>query len=360
MNEIILNGVSSSTISGLIITELPPVTKPKIRVNTEEIDGRDGDIITRLGYSAYDKTFTIGLSYGYDVNQIIKYFSSSGTVIFSNENTKYYNYQILEQIDFDKLIRFKTATVTMHVQPFKYSATETTLTFSTGLLSIPTYSEDISGISLSAGNEAIAIDGTASADAEFYIPIDELELPVGEYTLNAYASGTNSNLCEIRLINGTPTDENSFGGGSITPIGDTNVYISETLESVKSFDYIYVKIPDESAVNFGVNVSLVKIGERTVNVTNSGNYISRPTMTVYGAGNIRLGIDNNQVFNINLGTDGYITISGSEMQATKNGILKNRLVLGDYENFILSPGVNQISFSGDVIELEINEYSRWL
>lgn len=360
MNEIILNGVSSSTIDGLIIMSLPPITKPKMRVNTEEIDGRDGDITTNLGYSAYDKTFTIGLSYGYDVNQIIKYFSSSGTVTFSNESAKYYNYRILEQIDFDKLIRFKTATVTMHVQPFKYSVTETTQTFNTGLISMPIYNDTVSGITLSAGNETVTVDGTASADAEFYIPISEIDLAVGEYTLNAYASGTNPNLCEIRLINGTPTDENSFGGGSIVPTGDTNVYISETLESVKSFDYIYVKIPDESTVNFGVNISLVKIGERTVNITNSGNYTSRPTMTIYGAGDIRLGIDNNQIFSISLGTDGYITIDGSEMQATKNGILKNRLVLGDYENFVLYPGANQISFSGDVIGLEINKYSRWL
>lgn len=360
MNEIILNGVSSNTLTGLIIMTLPPISKPKIRVDVEEIDGRDGDITTELGYSAYDKTFEIGLSYGYDINQIIKFFSSSGTVTFSNESTKYYYYQILEQIDFDKLIRFKTATVTMHVQPFKYSVTETTQTFNTGLVSMPTYSDTVSGITLSAGNETVTVDGTASADTEFYIPIDELNLPVGEYTLNAYATGTNPNLCEIRLINGTPTDENSFGGGSIVPTGDTNVYISETLESVKSFDYIYIKVLEGSEVNFGVNISLVKIGERTVNITNSGNYTSRPTMTIYGAGDIRLGIDNNQIFSISLGTDGYITISGSDMQATKNGILKNRLVLGDYENFVLYPGVNQISFSGDVIGLEINKYSRWL
>lgn len=119
---IILNGVSSQTISGLLIQNLPPISKPRIRTQIEEIDGRDGDIVTTLGYGAYDKDFTIGLYGSYDVDEIISYFNSEGTVTFSNEDDKYYNYQIVEQIDFEKLIRYKTATVKMHVQPFKYSA----------------------------------------------------------------------------------------------------------------------------------------------------------------------------------------------------------------------------------------------
>lgn len=119
---IILNGVSSQTISGLLIQNLPPISKPKQRVNVEEIDGRDGDIVTYLGYGAYDKQFKVGLYGSFDIDEIISYFNSQGTVIFSNEEDKYYNYQIIEQIDFDKLLRFKEATIKMHMQPFKYSA----------------------------------------------------------------------------------------------------------------------------------------------------------------------------------------------------------------------------------------------
>lgn len=129
MNSIILNGISSTTIQGLLIQNLPPITKPKIRAEAEEIDGRDGDIITLLGYGAYDKEFQIGLYGNFDIDQIIEYFNSSGTVTFSNEEDKYYNYQILEQIDFERLLRFRTATVTMHVQPFKYSIADNSKTF---------------------------------------------------------------------------------------------------------------------------------------------------------------------------------------------------------------------------------------
>lgn len=125
-NYMILNGVNSQTITGLLIQELPPISKPKQRVEVEEIDGRDGDIITKLGYSAYNKKISIGLYGNYNVDDVIAYFTNnqSGKVIFSNEPDKYYNFEILEQVDFDRLIRYKTATVTLHCQPFKYSTTE--------------------------------------------------------------------------------------------------------------------------------------------------------------------------------------------------------------------------------------------
>ena len=123
-NYIELNGISSNTIVGLLIQELPPISKPKMRTQIDDIDGRDGDIITKLGYSAYDKTIEIGLYGDFDIDDVIKYFIGSGKVVFSNEPDKYYNYQIIEQIDYERLIRFRTAKVKMHVQPFKYSAVE--------------------------------------------------------------------------------------------------------------------------------------------------------------------------------------------------------------------------------------------
>lgn len=128
-NYIILNGVHSDTITGLLISNLPPITKPKQRTQIEEIDGRDGDIVTNLGYSAYDKEIEIGLYGNFDIDDVVEYFNGKGTVTFSNEEDKYYYYEIIGQIDYDRLIRFKKATVKMHVQPFKYSNVEGIRTF---------------------------------------------------------------------------------------------------------------------------------------------------------------------------------------------------------------------------------------
>lgn len=130
MNYIILNGVKSSKIQGLMIQALPSISKPQIRTKIETIDGRDGDIITKLGYAAYDKQLLIGLYGKYNIDEIIEYFNSEGTVTFSNEDDKYYNYQILEAINFERLIRFRQATVTLHVQPFKYSLSDSELEYS--------------------------------------------------------------------------------------------------------------------------------------------------------------------------------------------------------------------------------------
>ena len=126
---ITLNGVSSTTKSGLLICELPPISKPLVRTLVETVDGRDGDIITKLGFSAYDKIVKLGLTTGFDIDSIISYFSSEGEVIFSNEPDKYYRYAIYNQIDFERLLRFRTAEVTFHVQPFKYSVADTEKTF---------------------------------------------------------------------------------------------------------------------------------------------------------------------------------------------------------------------------------------
>lgn len=127
--SLIINGVSSQSITGLLITELAPISKPPVRVLTEVIDGKDGDNSTKLGYGAYDKPVKIALAGNYDVDEVIKYFDSEGVVTFSNEPDKYYNFAIYEQIDLERLLRFKTAEVLFHVQPFKFSTLESELVF---------------------------------------------------------------------------------------------------------------------------------------------------------------------------------------------------------------------------------------
>lgn len=232
-NYIILNEQNSDEITGLIIQELPPISKPKQRTQIEEIDGRDGDIVTKLGFSAYDKEITIGLYGDYDIDEIISFFNSEGTVTFSNEPDKYYNYQILNQIDFERLVRYRTATVTFHMQPFKYSNEE---------------------------NEKV-------------------------FTI----------------------DENT-----------------------------------------------------SIKIRNNGNYISKPIITINGSGIINLSLNNYQVFVINLVNDPSITLDIANMNAYGDGVLMNRLVTGNYENFALNVGLNTISWSGDVTEIDIKNYSRWI
>lgn len=237
MNTITINGVDSSEIQGLLIQNLPPITKPKMRTRIEEIDGKNGDLITNLGFSAYDKEFDIGLYNNYDLDAIISFFNSSGTITFSNESDKYYYFDLFEQIDFEKLIRFKIAKVKMHVQPFKYSLLENTQTFD----------------------------------------------------------------------------------------------ITNSTENVQ--------------------------------ITNTGNYISKPVLSITGTGTINLYLNSYQVFIIDLGeSETTITINVADLEAhnTDTGELMNRQVTGDYENFSLNVGLNTITWTGFISQIQISNYSRWL
>ena len=234
---LIINDISSKTVNGLLIQSLPPISKPKIRTSKEEIDGRDGDIVTPLGFAAYDKTVSIGLKGDYNVDDVISYFNSSGKVIFSNEIDRYYNFNIYDAIDLDKLIRYRVADVKMHVQPFKYDANEVEKTYS--------------------------------------------------YT---------------------------------------------------------------------------DVTEATISARNLGNVYSKPTLTITGTGSISVYLNDTQIFSISLDdTEQTIIIDVEQMNAyDTEGNYLNRLVIGDYDNFILNTGLNNITISGSITSVSINKVSRWI
>ena len=238
MNYIILNGIKSTIVQGLLIQELPPISKPQIRSNIETIDGRDGDVITRLGYAAYDKVLTIGLKPDADINDVIAYFvnNDSGRVTFSNEPELYYRFELLEAIDFERQIRFKQAKVMFHTQPFKFKLSE-------------------------------------------------------------------------------------------------------------------------------VNTELLLQKSNTANVLNSGNIYSKPVLTIRGIGTVTISLNGSQVFTIFFSNSEAetIIIDTAAMEAyNADGILKNRIVSGNYNNFYLPIGMNIISVTGQIIACNISNYSRWI
>lgn len=231
MNYIILNGKNSDFVQGLLIQSLPPISKPLLRTQIEEIDGRDGDIVTPLGYSAYDKTISIGLYGNFNIDEVIKYFDTEGIITFSNEPYKYYRFQMISQIDFERLVRYRTANVTFHVQPFKWS----------------------------------------------------------------------------------------------------------TIEFMKTF-----------------NIE----NETEIEIKNTGNVKAKPVITLHGSGTINLSLNGQQIFVIDLIDE--ITLDIASMEAYTGGILKNRQVRGNYDNFLLNIGVNAISWTGNLTKIEIDKYSRWI
>lgn len=360
MNYVILNGVKSTNIKGLLIQSLPPISKPLMRTSVEEIDGRDGDIVTKLGYSAYDKPMSIGLFGDYDVDEVIQFFDSEGTVTFSNEPDKFYNYQIIDQIDFEKLINFKTATVTFHVQPFKFSAVDDDFSFSSNELSERIYSASKNGIAINSENGVISIEGTATSAVEFYVPIDPMTLGAGDYTLQATTDGTGESACSIRVIGSVPSDADSFGGTYLPLSNSGQASMSATLSASKTFNYVWFYITSGTAIDFTLNVEMFNENLSSFDVFNRGNTNSRPTLTIHGSGTITLSINGAELFIIDLGDSEFITLDGLAMNAYQGNILMNRSVAGDYANLVLNVGTNTISWVGNVTQIEVGNVSRWI
>lgn len=206
-NYVIINGKSTKELRGIMVNELPPITKPSIRTQVEQIDGRDGDIITKLGYASYDKTITIGLfGGGYDVDEIIAFFNSEGTITFSNEEDKFYYFTMVSQLDIESLLRFKTASITFHCQPFKYStirfeenfpvATKSFTVFNQGnIYSKPIY--EITG----TGTINLSIDGTQRVVID--LGESSKTITIDTEKLDAYDS---NNLLVNRSITGDYTN----------------------------------------------------------------------------------------------------------------------------------------------------------
>ena len=127
---VIINGVSSNTLSGVQILSMPPITKPRMRTSIATIDGRPGDIVTRLGYEAYNRKIDVLLHDAYDVDEVEAFFNASGSIVFSNEPDKVYQFETIEAIDFERAVKFKKASITFHVQPYKLQYQERAETFS--------------------------------------------------------------------------------------------------------------------------------------------------------------------------------------------------------------------------------------
>lgn len=357
INYIELNGEKSTNVKGLIIQALPPITKPKTRTSIEEIDGRDGDIVTKLGYAAYDKEVSVGLHGDFDIDDAIAFFDSEGEVVFGNEPDKYYRYQILEQIDFERLIRFRTAKVKMHVQPFKYDAVDRTFDIVNQFLHVKDSTADKFGITVTSSDGSIRVAGMATSDVDIEVPVERVPLS-GSYTLTASTSGSAAG-CALRLIDGAPSDDRSFGGSYMELKSDGDSTMTAAADQGAEYDALWLDIKAGTSVDFTLSVTMASDSFNQISLTNRGNVISRPTVTVYGRGNVELAINAVTVLSLSI-EGGSITVDAEEMNAYRGNELMNRHVTGDYADLRMNVGENVISWNGDVTGIRVEDFSRWL
>jgi len=224
MEKIIWECSDSSTIQGLIICELPPITKPKMKTSIIKIDGRDGDIVEELGYESYTKNISIGLARNYKIDEVIKYFTGTGTLEMSNEPNKIYNCKIVDKIDYEKLLRFKKAIVKFHTQPFKYLKNETsveqTITTQTSI--------KVNNIGLEIAKPIITLEGTGT-----------IEISINNNTIFKYTFPDNEtkvvidSIEEEAYLEGVYKNRNMLGEFPKLQIGENTITWTGTLTKIK-------------------------------------------------------------------------------------------------------------------------------
>lgn len=238
---VIINGINSLTIPGLAIKDLPPISKTLMRNQKETIDGRDGDIITELGYSAYDKTLQIGLFGTYDINQIIAFFNQKGTIVFSDEDDKYYNFTILDQIDYEKLVKFRTASVRIHCQPFKYPVSETPVEIEAEY--ITSQGEDITLNNTGVAALEIGLKGNTSQEGT---PTpdnpQEVQVVTGDNTIKVLGKNLFSGWVKNQRVNntnGAVTIENRYLSTNTIRVNENTQYYIKGLTTNYGNKFVY-------------------------------------------------------------------------------------------------------------------------
>lgn len=224
---VIINGTSSDTLQGVQILSLPPITKPRMRTSVATIDGRPGDIVTKLGYEAYNRPITALLHHTYDVDAVSSFFNQSGTIVFSNEPNRAYQFETIDAFSFERAVKFKTGKITFHVQPYKLAYPAESTTWSSSSKTVTNAGNTTSAPRLrinGSGTVTINIDGSTAfvivmpSAGWIVIDSDQLDAYSGDNLANRNVTGSYEAL---RLSPGSHTITRS--GGTVSSMVLENV-----------------------------------------------------------------------------------------------------------------------------------------
>lgn len=343
MNYVIWKGKDSREIKGLVICELPSIVKPQMRISETVIDGVDGSIIEELGYSSYDKALTIGITQKADMDEITKYFTGSGEIIFSNEPFRYYKATIVNQVDYARLCRFKTATVTIRVQPYKYTTVEDAVKKGT----VTEVFHNLITNGVYADGEAVeTVD-----EGENWEVITRFIKAKGNQLYKL--SGTLTNVGWQISVYFYDEDKAQIKEQLVDNVGNTFTFTTTAETKYIKFDG-YTPVIDIPSISLNEPSK-----DTTYTVVNEGTEPSKPLIVLNGNGYIECYVNGKSTFSYTFpSNEATVYIDSDKQDAFYNNTLKNRNMNGDFP--VLRSGTNRISFSGDIVSAEIRARSRWV
>ncbi len=125
MAHFIWKGINSKT-KGIVVKKLPSHTKPTERIEKITIPGRSGFLIQSDGsYECDPITIECGLKKDVDLYQVANWLRGSGSLILSDDETKYYDATIISSIPFEQIFKYwRNFIIQFDVQPFVKSVTK--------------------------------------------------------------------------------------------------------------------------------------------------------------------------------------------------------------------------------------------
>nr|WP_321026283.1 distal tail protein Dit [Clostridium neonatale] len=117
---LIWNGKTAEQM-GLKIISLPPIQASTERIDEQDIEGRDGTLTFRNGYTSDEKPVEADYR-GNKPMEIANWLQGKGEVIFGNMPDRYYNARINNVVPLDEVIRNQLYNfpIKFKCQPFSY------------------------------------------------------------------------------------------------------------------------------------------------------------------------------------------------------------------------------------------------
>ena len=366
MDWIAIDGIKSNAIPDLIIQELPGYTIPGQRIVETELDGKSGSRIEILGYSTYERRFKIGLKTRNHLDDLIKWLHLSGEIVFSDRPDLVQKYDLVNQIDVTRLLRFGEAEIVIKCQPFKYLVEETPLSPSVNALSV----EDVT---VPSGNGNL-------------FQLTDFDVLAGGFAVDVLESFTGGRFYAQKVVNNLNPESEYYVSGNCTSGFDRVFVYSDELWGTQITSGLIGSglsfIPGVQSVVLGFYCSSRNAGEQgvldslwfntspvtefipanTINIVNAGNVFSQPTIQGIFSGYTQILCNNSNSLIVDVGEQSvFVSVdceSGNGFYA--DGTLANRVISGNPLKNTLSPGNNKISWSGAISNFTILKKDRWI
>jgi len=121
----IYNGINSKDM-GVVLKSLPPITKPKRKIEAIQVPGRNGKLyIDENCYETISVSLECALKRNVDPRKITEWLVEFGTITFSDEIDKFYKAAIINSIPLSRVFRvYREFIIQLELQPIAMSIEE--------------------------------------------------------------------------------------------------------------------------------------------------------------------------------------------------------------------------------------------